>query len=48
MWQMLMQVYTALTSLAGDENRVDIANPLPTDEPLGPSSSPNRIGGVTP
>lgn len=36
------QILTFLQDFGGDENRVDIANPLPTEEPLGPQSSPNR------
>ncbi|WP_437188457.1 hypothetical protein SH668x_001904 [Planctomicrobium sp. SH668] len=31
-----------LTAFGGDENRVDIAQLLPSDEPLGPTDSPNR------
>jgi len=42
-YQGLQQMHEALTALAGDENRVDIANPLPSDEPQGPDASPNRI-----
>lgn len=45
-YQGYQQMHEALVALAGDENRVDIANPLPSDEPLGPDSSPNRISGV--
>ena len=36
------QILTVLTDFAGDVNLVDIANPLPTAEPLGPDSSANR------
>jgi hypothetical protein len=28
----------------GDENRVDVAQTLPSDEPLGPTDSPNILG----
>lgn len=31
-----------LTSFGGDTNRVDVAQLLPSDEPLGPDDSPNR------
>ncbi len=31
-----------LESFGGDENRVDVAQVLPSDEPLGPADSPNR------
>lgn len=33
-----------LNDFGGDLNRVDIAQNLPSDEPLGPESSPNRAG----
>ena len=33
-----------LVSFGGDENRVDVAQVLPSDEPLGSSDSPNRRG----
>jgi len=42
-YQGVQQMHEALTALAGDENRVDIANPLPSDEPQGPDNSPNRV-----
>lgn len=31
-------------AMLGDENRVDVAQVLPSDEPLGPNDSPNRKG----
>jgi len=31
----------------GDENRVDVAGTLPSDEPLGPTDSPNILGEDT-
>lgn len=31
-----------LQSFGGDKNRVDVAQVLPSDEPLGPTDSPNR------
>jgi hypothetical protein len=31
-----------IMSFGGDENRVDVAQILPSEEPLGPDSSPNR------
>ncbi len=31
-----------LRSFGGDENRVDVAQVLPSEEPLGPGDSPNR------
>jgi len=31
----------------GDENRVDVAGTLPSDEPLGPTDSPNIAGETT-
>ena len=31
-----------LTAFGGDENRVDVAQVLPSEEPLGPDDSPNR------
>ncbi len=44
-----MRVYGAyqeilgyLNAFGGDDNRVDVAQILPSDEPLGPDSSPNR------
>lgn len=33
-----------LQSFGGDENRVDVAQVLPSAEPLGPDDSPNRKG----
>lgn len=36
------QIYQYLMAFGGDENRVDIVNPLPSDEPKGVKDSPNR------
>lgn len=33
-----------ITAFMGDENRVDVAQVLPSDEPLGPTDSPNIKG----
>jgi|APSaa5957512493_1039668.scaffolds.fasta_scaffold80265_2 hypothetical protein len=44
-YQMLEMIFEELKFLGGDENRVDIANPLASDEPLGVDSSPNRVSG---
>ena len=33
-----------LSAFCGDKNYVDVAQVLPSDEPLGPSSSHNRVG----
>jgi len=41
------QIYEFLQQFGGDENRVDVANPLPSEEPLGPQSSANRVGEPT-
>lgn len=35
-------IYGYIISFMGDENRVDVAQVLPSDEPLGPDDSPNR------
>jgi hypothetical protein len=40
------QILTFLQDFGGDANRVDVANLLPTREPLGPQSSPNRVGEI--
>lgn len=32
-----------MSAFMGDENRVDVAQVLPSDEPLGPDDSPNRV-----
>lgn len=42
-YQGFQQMHQALTVLGGDDNRVDVTNPLPSEEPLGPDSSANRI-----
>lgn len=36
-----------LQAFGGDENRVDVAQVLPSDEPLGPDDSPNRRAEAT-
>jgi len=36
------EVLGYLTAFGGDANRVDVAQVLPTEEPLGPDDSPNR------
>lgn len=36
-----------LKAFGGDDNRVDVAQVLPSEEPLGPDSSPNRKGETT-
>lgn len=36
-----------LRSFGGDENRVDVAQVLPSEEPLGPDDSPNRKAETT-
>ncbi len=33
-----------IDSFMGDEHRIDVAQVLPSDEPLGPTDSPNRVG----
>lgn len=47
MYGIYQQIYTWLDQFGGDENRVDIANVRPIDEPLGPDSSPNRRSETT-
>ena len=42
MYSLFEQIYQYLMAFGGDENRVDIVNPLPTDEPKGIGDSPNR------
>lgn len=37
-------IHGYINSFMGDANRVDIAQVLPSDEPLGPTDSPNRVG----
>lgn len=46
-YQGFQLIHESLVALGGDENRVDVTNPLPTDEPLGPDSSPNRVSSAT-
>ncbi len=36
------QILAYLVTFGGDDNRVDVAQVRPTDEPLGPENSPNR------
>lgn len=36
------QIYQLLTKMGGTDNRVDIVNPLPSEEPKGPEDSANR------
>ncbi|MFV0446745.1 MAG: hypothetical protein ACK5Q5_24495 [Planctomycetaceae bacterium] len=36
-----------LVSFGGDQNRVDVAQVLPSEEPLGPDDSPNRKAETT-
>jgi len=38
------QLLAFLNTFGGDENRIDVAQVLPSDEPLGPNDSPNRVG----
>lgn len=42
MYSMFEQILQYLMAFGGDENRVDIVNPLPADEPKGVDDSPNR------
>ena len=42
MYSYFEQLYQYLMAFGGDDNRVDIVNPLPTDEPKGFMDSPNR------
>ncbi len=42
MYSSFEQIYQYLMSFGGDENRVDIVNPLASDEPKGIGDSPNR------
>ena len=39
---LLQQIFTYLMTFAGDENRIDVAQVLPTEEPRGPGNAPNR------
>ncbi len=36
------EVLGYLRSFGGDANRIDVAQVLPSEEPLGPEDSPNR------
>jgi|GEM_PF-770774 len=36
------EVLGYITAFGGDQNRVDVAQVLPSEEPLGPADSPNR------
>lgn len=40
------QIYSFLMTFGGDENRVDIVNPPPSEEPLGVNDSENRSAGA--
>ena len=42
MFSLFEQVFQFLMAFGGDENRVDVVNPLPADEPKGVDDSPNR------
>lgn len=42
------QILGLVSSMMGEANRVDIAQVLPSDEPLGPDSSTNRQSEPTP
>ncbi len=42
MYSLFEQLFQFLMAFGGDENRVDIVNPLASDEPKGVSDSPNR------
>ncbi len=42
MYSSFEQIYQYLMAFGGDDNRVDIVNPLPADEPKGVDDSPNR------
>lgn len=44
MYGQYQQILAYLDAFGGDENRVDVAQVLPSDEPLGPTDSPNRKG----
>lgn len=37
-------IHGYIKSFMGDKNRIDIAQVLASDEPLGPTDSPNRVG----
>ena len=40
--ELYQRLYAGLMTFAGDENQVDIAQVLATDEPRGPENAPNR------
>ncbi len=42
MFSLFEQIFQFLMAFGGDENRIDIVNPLPSDEPKGVDDSPNR------
>ncbi len=42
MFSLFEQIFQFLMAFGGDENRIDIVNPLPADEPKGVGDSPNR------
>ncbi len=42
-YQRYQEVLGYLNAFAGDENMVDVAQVLPSEEPRGPENSPNRI-----
>lgn len=42
MFSLFEQIFQFLMAFGGDENRVDVVNPLPADEPKGVQDSPNR------
>ncbi len=44
MFGQYQQIIGYLDDFCGDDKRVDIAGKLPSDEPLGPTDSPNIIG----
>lgn len=37
------RLYSGLVTFGGDENQIDIAQVLATDEPRGPDNAPNRV-----
>jgi len=43
-YQIFRRLYEATIRFMGNANRVDIVQVLPSQEPLGPESSPNRTG----
>lgn len=44
MYGSYQEILEAINSFMGEENRVDVAQVLPSEEPLGPTDSPNRVG----